>query len=167
MRICSERRKTGRPASRGPRNYQIRRYRCRLSPSRPTDVRAASVAPVELNFITAYFLTTMSEEQPLLPAEQRSTSGDVEAGGAAPSREKGFYTRCKEHTAETLETRPWHYTVTLLARIIPFFFLRLATPASDSVITRMQCIGHRRLCLRARRPCLHRSLRHLFPGGGS
>ncbi|KAJ3548552.1 hypothetical protein NM688_g5280 [Phlebia brevispora] len=74
-------------------------------------MQRAAVAPIELYFITAHFLTTMSEQQPLLFAGQHSTDRDAESGTGRPDCEKGYLARCRERTAETLESRPWHYTV--------------------------------------------------------
>ena len=60
----------------------------------------------------------MSEQQPLLPANQASANEDVERGNENEDCEKSTVERWKEHTAETLESRPWHYTVISLARIL-------------------------------------------------
>lgn len=75
----------------------------------------------------------MSEEQPLLSGEQRPTSEDVERGGGDVDCEKGYFARCKERTAETLESRPWHYTVILLARIL-FLFSRVVQRIPRSLL---------------------------------
>ena len=59
----------------------------------------------------------MSEQQPLL-SQDNERYQDVEIGeGRDEEDEKSHIARWREQTAETLESRPWHYAVIILARI--------------------------------------------------
>lgn len=88
--------------------------------SQATAVSAPNAPAHDQTLFHAHFLlTTMSEQQPLLSADPRSANEDAELGSGGAGPEKSRIARYKEHTAETLESRPWHYTVILLARIFP------------------------------------------------
>ena len=102
----------------------------------------------------------MAEQQPLLSPHEQPASEDLEAGGGEDC-EKGVLARWKEHTAETLESRPWHYTVILLARICSSLSMCHSIAPSVVVITVMACTGRCGLCLRARRSRIHAPLRHM------
>ena len=60
----------------------------------------------------------MSEQQPLL-SQDNVRYRDVESGDATNEEfETGRVARWREKTAETLESRPWHYAVIMLARML-------------------------------------------------
>ncbi len=106
----------------------------------------------------------MSEQEPLLRADPEMGESEAELGrGDAAAGEKGHIARWREHTAEILECRPWHYTVILLARISLLSSLWYNI-CNDVVIVLLTCTGSHRLCLRASRSRLHSPFGYLYTG---